>query len=169
MRRLVPFLLGAILSTGSYAASKPKTVQVDDERNGYHARLLVTTRAFDKAQHKIHVIPNGDGACTIDGKEPFGADSLFLPDIEITSMTLLLNGERIAIPRELYSDCYRPNLDPEYFSMRINHKGTGVFVFMQAGDGAITYEAVWFLSADGSHHRYVGWTASGGVLGCPLQ
>ncbi len=82
----------------------------------------------------------------------YGAESV--PRTQIKSIVWYFDGRRVNVPRWLYSDCYNPNLEPEYVKLRFGRDLQTIFITMDGADGAGAYIVVWKLRRNGRHTRF---------------
>jgi hypothetical protein len=100
---------------------------------------------FDSAHHKISKVCNDT---YIDGRRAWGTDEN-IPQKEISSLSISLNGQSISVPASEYSNLYDPNFEGFHFYLS---KTGGTLLHMMNSDGAATYDAV-FLVKDGKFRR----------------
>jgi hypothetical protein len=148
----------------SRRVNREGTAEFTASKGTHRARLVLTSRIFVPSAHRIVRTKN---CVTIDGRAPLGTDC-GVPEVEIASMRLFLDGKEIFVPKSLYSECYSPpffkeykerGLMKNYLAIKFSDDLKGVFVFLAAGDGAGVYDAIWILRKDGHHSRF---TNSGG-------
>lgn len=144
-------LLTLIASTASLAQSnKSGTFKFEKKKGTHRASVIFQTRAFAPAQHKI--TKGRDSQTIVDGRLAHGTDSN-VPNMEISSIKLFLDGTEVSIPGKLYSDCFEPNLDDASLTIRFGRDFQGVIVSMWGSDGAGGYEVVWRFRKNGYHSR----------------
>jgi hypothetical protein len=129
---------------------------VSTKRGVNTARISFRTKRFMASAHKIKQI-NNDRTNTygtwIDGRRALGTD-YSVPRTEIASVQLILNGHTIPVPMGLFSDCYEPNFEKDYFRMKLSDDGKSLVVFMMGSDAAGSYSVFWILRNDGRHSRF---------------
>ena len=117
---------------------------------GTHKALVIFhTRAFEPTKHKVKA---RNYQTIVDGRFAHGTDGN-VPNIEIESIKLLLDGTDVTIPRKHYSDCFEPSLDGSYLAIRFGRDFRSVIVTMSGSDGAGSYEVVWRFRKNGYHSR----------------
>jgi hypothetical protein len=90
----------------------------------------------------------------VNGKLALGTDGN-IPNIEIDSVKLSFDGKEIIIPKNLYANCFEPNLDERDLSLRFSRDFQSLIVTMSGSDGAGGYEVVWRFRKDGRHSRSI--------------
>jgi hypothetical protein len=119
-------------------------------KNNHTIRVIIHNAAFDPSKHKVGYDDNIGNL--VDGRVAYGAESV--PRTQIKSMVLYFDGRRVNVPRWLYSDCYNPNLEPEYVKLRFGGDLQTIFVTMDGADGSGAYIVVWKLRRNGRHTRF---------------
>jgi hypothetical protein len=107
--------------------------------------VSLASASFDPARHKISMVCNDT---YIDGRRAWGTDG-DVPNKEISSLRVSLNGQSIPVPASEYSNLYEPNF--EGFRFYLSKTG-GILLHMMNSDGAAVYDAV-FLIKNGKIHR----------------
>jgi|ERR1043165_8981429 hypothetical protein len=113
--------------------------------------IVIHNEPFDPSKHKIGY-GKRTGQNLIDGRVAYGAEAV--PRTQIKSIEFYFNGRKIKVPRWLYADCYSPNLESEYVSVRLSRDLQSALVTMWGADGAGAYGVVWVLRKNGTHSRY---------------
>jgi hypothetical protein len=126
--------------------------KLDARRGANTATVTFQTKPFQPSSHKALV--TGKGVTMIDGRYAFGTDGT-LPQTEIASMKLYINGNEISVPSRLYLDCYQPNLAAPYINVKFGNNSHIVVVSMHGGDGAAGYNVTWRLRKNGRHSRSI--------------
>lgn len=134
-------------------ASKTDAFRFEDKREGHASRLVFRTGAFDAPRHRITHGREGVRMLEVDGRVALGVDET-VPRVGIKSVEFYFDGMRVAVPRGLYSDCFDPNFEKDYFAVKNGDDGASVLVFMAGGDGAGGYQVIWVLRKDGRHSRF---------------
>ena len=144
---LVLILLG---STSAFAQSRRIGAYRFQKSKGNHTATIVIRNArFDSSKHEVAYDRNIGSL--VDGRKAFGVESI--PKTQIKSIEFYFDGKQIKVPRRLYSDCYNPNLEPQYVKMNFGTDSQHVRVVMWGADGAGAYGVVWRLRKDGKHSR----------------
>lgn len=160
MRSLI---VAALLLAGSadvLAAPVRKSFQFVSKKGGHEARVVFTTRPFDRSAHRI---TKQKGCPRIDGRAALGTDCS-IPRFEIASIGFSFDGKRVPLLKSLYQDCYEPPFKngsgqadiAGYFAVRIGDDLKSVFIFMDGGDAAGSYQVLWALKPNGKHSRFSG-------------
>ncbi len=162
----------ALLLLPTVAAGQRQNIgsfRFSDRNRNHAATLLVKTKAFSRSTHRIafaspeylkkhniQITPLREVwiVTTIDGREWFGTDGE-IPRVEIASMVVSFRGKTMAVPRNLYSDCFEPSFLKNNFIAKLNDVGDTLFVFMAGSDAAGGYQVMWILRKDGHHSRFV--------------
>ena len=148
-----------LLSTTSVAAQrapagKVGTFRFTEEKGGHTARLVFHTGAFDRSKHRITYGKRLDlTVLEVDGRMALGVDGN-MPRTEIRSVEFFFDGQRVAVPRKLYADCFEPSVGKESFAIKAGDDGGSLLVFMAGGDAAGAYQVIWVLRKDGRHSRF---------------
>ena len=138
---VVPNALGQSRRIGAYKFRASK--------KNHNVRVVITNAPFDPSKHTVSYDPNIGNL--VDGRVAYGAEAV--PTTQIKSIVLYFDGQRINVPHPLYADCYNPNLDPDYVTLRFDRDLQTVFVTMSGADGAGSYIVVWALRRNGRHTR----------------
>jgi hypothetical protein len=137
------------------ALNQTKTVgafRFSKNQAGHSAVLIVRTKQFLSSNHRIS--RDNQYQTKVDGRFAWGTDGN-IPNIEIYSMTFLLDGRKLSIPQKLFKDCYEPNLDYRFLKIRFGPQFKSVIVSMSGSDGAGGYDVVWRLESTGHHSRSI--------------
>jgi hypothetical protein len=123
MSTRLPLLLPIVALAGMMVVSlRAETTPIDG--NNHQQDWAQFDRSFDHGDEQIHVtitkIPFhaqehriSKKHWKIDGTTPIGVDGFEVsPKSGIGDFKITWNGHEIPVPRELYSDCYSPNLAP---------------------------------------------------------
>jgi hypothetical protein len=146
-------IIFSLLISGSSIVAQPDrigTFQYRRETSGHVARLIFRTRSFDSAKNKVGY--DDKIGNTVNGRKAYGAESV--PKAEITSFIVFFDGERVQVPRQLYSDCYDPNFGNEYIKLSFSRDFSKLSVSMSGSDGAGGYEVVWVIRRNGRAFRF---------------
>jgi hypothetical protein len=119
---------------------------------GHSAVVKISTKQFRNSEHRIS--QDAQYQTRVDGRRAWGTDGN-VPTIEIVSMTLVMDGRELPIPKHLFKDCYEPNLDDRFLKIRFGPQFKSVIVSMSGSDGAGAYEVVWRLMSNGHHSRSI--------------
>jgi hypothetical protein len=151
MKTFLVILLTLIGSTASLAQSNRIGTHEFEERQGSHKALVIFhTRAFEPSKHNVRKARNYQ--TIVDGRLAQGTDGN-VPNIEIDSIKLLIDGTEVPVPRKQYSDCFEPNLDGSSLTIRFGRDFQSMIVTMSGSDGAGSYEVVWRFRKNGYHSR----------------
>jgi len=151
MKPFLVILLTLAGSMASLAQSNRIGTFKFEKRQGTHKSLVIFhTRAFQPSKHRVTKTRNYQ--TIVDGRLAHGTDGN-VPDIDIGSIKLFLDGREVAIPRKQYSDCFEPNLDGSYLAIRFGRDFQSVIITMSGSDGAGSYEVVWRFRKNGYHSR----------------
>jgi hypothetical protein len=113
--------------------------------------VIIKTANFNAKEHRIAKGKQGY-VSTIDGKVPKGVDGN-LPNIELRSIAVTINGKPLAIPTNAYNDLYEPSISS--FNVYSDKKGT-IFLYMPYNsDGAGGYSVAWMFKNGRYVKRYV--------------
>jgi hypothetical protein len=149
-----PFLIILLILIGATAslaqANRIGTFRFEKKQGTHKALVIFHTRAFEPSKHKVTKARNYQ--TIVDGRMARGTDGN-VPNIEIESIKLLLDGADITIPRKQYSDCFEPSLDGSYLAIRFGRDFRSVIVTVSGSDGAGSYEVVWRFRKNGYHSR----------------
>ena len=116
---------------------------------GKSLSIVVVNQPFDKSKHKITMKKFGsedDGDAyslveKIDGKKVWGTDG-GLPNREVKSITITLDGKKFNVDKSLYSNLYQMHNHVEL----ITKKDDTYYIQQFASDGAGSYLIVWSVS-----------------------
>jgi hypothetical protein len=147
--------ISLLVNAAGGALNQPKTVgafKFSKNHAGHSAVLKIRTKQFRISEHRIS--RDAQYQTRVDGRLAWGTDGN-VPNIEIGSMTLVFDGRELSIPKNLFKDCYEPNLDDRFLKMRFGSQFKSVIVSMSGSDGAGGYEVVWRLKSNGHHSRSV--------------
>ena len=141
-----------------------------DRNRNQTATLVVKTKPFSRSSHRItfasaeylkkhniQIAPLRDVhvVTAIDGRREWLGTDGEIPRVEIASMVVSFRGKTMAVPPNLYSDCFEPTFLKDHFIAKLNDAGDTLFVFMAGSDAAGGYEVMWVLRKDGHHSRFV--------------
>ena len=151
---------GQVDEPGTYRFTEKVLFNNVGERD-LHAELVVRTKAFNQANHKITRSRPRDGqpdaspaADKIDGRVPLGTGD-GLPRVEIVSMVVNFGGVMVTVPEVLYGDCFNPNFDTDSFGTKFSDNGESMLVFMGGGEARNLYQVIWIIRKDGMHSRFI--------------
>ena len=148
MRKLLVVFVSIFLFTlNGYAQ---KTVEFVKSNSAHNVKIIVKIKPFNRKTHKIKTV---EYSTIVDGKRALGTDG-GVPRTEIESIKLVFDGKEVSIPKTLFSDCYEPNLENDYFKLKIGDDGGSVMAFMTGGDAAGSYKIFWIFRSDGKHSRF---------------
>lgn len=158
MRKLLKIFVSIFLfSLYGYAQ---KTVEFVKSNGAHNVKITVKTKPFDPRAHKADII---EYLTIIDGKRALGTDG-GVPRTEIESIRLVFDGKELSIPKSLFSDCYEPSFEKDFFKLKIGDDGKSVMVFMAGGDAAGSYQIFWVFRSDGKHSRFGSGASDAGDL-----
>ena len=150
MKSFLIILLTLIAATATWAQSTRIGAFKFEKTQGTHKALVIFhTRTFEPAKHKVKA---RNYQTIVDGRFAHGTDGN-VPNIEIRSIKLSLDGTEVAIPRKLYFDCFEPGLDGKYLTVRMGRDFQSVIISMSGSDGAGSYKVVWRFRKNGYHSR----------------
>jgi len=117
-------------------------------------KSVTITFHLDYFHSSEHVIKSENRyVVQIDGKRPLGTDG-GLPLVEMQSIDIVWAGKKVPVPKELFRDCYQPNLYyPSYWSLS-DQKDKGIVFYLEGGSGAGSYCVCWVFRKDGKHMRF---------------
>ena len=118
-------------------------------KNKHTVRVVIINAPFDSSRHKV--VHDKNIGALVDGRLAYGAEGV--PRTQIKSIALYFDGRHVNVTRWLYSDCYDPDLEPEYVKLRFGRDLQTVFVTMDGSDGAGAYIVVWHFRRNGRHTR----------------
>jgi hypothetical protein len=122
----------------------------NNDQEGYSFKFTMVIEKFDSAIHDISRVRDN----IIDGNYVYGTDGS-IPQKEIKTFSCIINGKQIPVKPEFYNRLYNPAIGYEnstlYLTAFWGSDYKSIFVFMNGGDGAGSYTAVWSLRADGKH------------------
>jgi len=147
--------ISLLVNAAGGALNQPKTVgefKFSKKHADHSAVLKIRTKQFRSSEHRIS--RDAQYQTSVDGRRAWGTDGN-VPNIEIVSMTVVIDGRELSIPKNLFRDCYEPNLDERFLQMRFGPQFKSVIVSMSGSDGAGGYEVVWQLKSNGHHSRSV--------------
>jgi hypothetical protein len=138
-----------------------RTIQGGNENQLFTVKL--SKSPFQTAGREI--TQKADGFYLINGRRPLGIASMRLPQTELSSFDVQVDGKRWTVPAQLWNDCYEPNLGkvagdathPEisYLQAWLSKDGQRLTVKMLGSDGAGAYTVTWNLRSDGNHSREI--------------
>ncbi|MEP7214200.1 MAG: hypothetical protein ABI791_14070 [Acidobacteriota bacterium] len=158
---LTPFLLLALTSSAWAQNKTVRTFQFESKSGSHTARIVFQTIRFDESKHKVLIDRNN--RTIIDGRPAFGTDAS-VPNVEVISMRLYVDGSEIHVPKHLYVDCYDPNFTSRDLRVRFDRKDPRiVIVDLHGADAAAAYTVRWHLKTKGRHTRsaYQDFSAEG--------
>jgi hypothetical protein len=155
-------MIWLLISVEAFGQNRIGDSEFSASREGHSAKVVFTVGLFDPSAHKVEGLSPCDdpGLVKIDGRQPLGARICHLPKREIRAMRLTFDKTEIDIPNELFSDCYEPPFPrsdgriSDYFELKIGDDLRSVFIFVNGGDFAGHYQALWVLRPDGKHSRF---------------
>lgn len=163
-------MLPSLLASGQ--ATRTGTIERAHTSGSHSVRVRMDIAPFNPDQHKIRyfrppTLRIGQPCAEVDGKSrPLGVDC-DLPETEIRSVAVWLNGVKLAVPTSLFRDCFNIYRESR-MAVLVSDDGTAAFVFVHGSDAAGSYEVIWVLRADGHHSRVAcptGECSGGGLLG----
>lgn len=119
---------------------------VDTLKDGSILKLGLQIKTFEPDSHQYTYLPGTDSVIeSIDGQISFGAVEA-VPDQEIDSLWMSINGTPIAIPREAYQNLYNPNLCYNELFVRAvmlypSEQQEYFYLYLYGGEGSATYMA----------------------------
>lgn len=116
--------------------------------NGQLIEIQITKKKFDQ---KAHTIEGKEYSLIIDGKKPIGTP--VTPVWEISNFTIKWDGKLIELPKELYQDCYEPNLGG--VTILPSYDGKSILLQMSGSDGAFAYDVYWVVERARIYNRYI--------------
>lgn len=143
-----------ICSISTFAQQKNNTFEFVKTEGSHTAKVVFKVKPFAHSKHKLTYSKQLDiTVLKVDGRMALGVDGN-APKIEIQSLHFYFDGKKVFIPRRLYSDCFEPNFDSDYFQLKIGDDGKSLLAFMAGSDGAGSYQVYWVLRKDGKHSRF---------------
>ncbi len=106
------------------------------------------TKRFSSSENLVEY--EGEWVSTINGLRPFGIDG-YLPNTQVSNITVTLNGKKIFVPPYLYKDLF--NVENNY---KIFKNDDAYFVQGWYSDGAGAFELVWVITENGVIQRLAG-------------
>jgi hypothetical protein len=147
-RQLFVTALAALLSLGVGETAEPDKTALDS------CSFSVTTKEFDRATHLLECYSDGETLVKIDGQPYSGTDGT-VPRREISSISLIMDGQTYALPQESFADIFEPHKDCATVC-RFVCDPTGPELELVGGDGAGAYGASWLVKpSDGTVVRKV--------------
>jgi len=136
-----------------------ETVDFKEDKWDLHAKLVITTKAFNPTLHKIiRGRPQEDAVGRsihrIDAKMPLGVTDA-PPLVEITNFVVDFDGVSVTVPKSLYGDCFNPRFDEESFGTKFSDNGKSLLIFMAGGGEKNLYQVIWIIRKDGLHSRFI--------------
>jgi hypothetical protein len=115
----------------------------DTLKTGEICHIKISTRKFIPEKNKIVKDEENDHIKSINGQIPYGGNYAF-PDREIGKFEIYINGRPLIIPRNAYSNLFKPNICEDYaFDRRIEAytsiDGKFIYVYIFGGEAAGTY------------------------------
>jgi len=147
--------ISLLVNAAGGALNQPKTIgafKFSKNHAGHSAVLKIQTKQFHSSEHRIS--QDAQYQTRVDSRLAWRTDGN-VPNIEIVSMTLVIDGRELSIPKKLFKDCFEPNLDNRFLKMRFGPQFKTVIVAMNGSDGAGGYEVVWRLAPNGRHSRSI--------------
>jgi hypothetical protein len=147
--------------------NKKYLFEFNQSKGSHSVKLFIKTKPFNPKEHKIEKIRDEKNDFTyqlIDGKNPFGVE-LSTPRIEIEFVKLVFDGKETTVEKDLFSDCYNPNLEEDYFWLKISNDGESLMTFMAGSDAGGGYQLFWIFRKDGKHSRFAQASPDGDYLG----
>lgn len=174
---LLVFAATAVSCLAEPAPFPPTKFHTIVERGGHVIGVTITSKKFDRAKHNLMISPDGEslleGHPKIDGRLPHGVDGYSIPKEEIDRFEVTWDGKPVALPRELYADCYTPVLCPvatgdDWIGNNQNKEKIGNMQVLGDGSGdavlivmrgfrwaSACYEVYWTIRRDGRHSRFM--------------
>lgn len=122
--------------------------------SGNKIEVLITQKKFYPDEHLITFKDSSDeSSALIDGKVPIGTDNSAYALTEIDSFVVKWNGNTVRISKNLYTDCYNPNVRSS--SILPSEDGHEVLIIMSGSDGGGGYTIGWLIRKNGNHKRYI--------------
>jgi hypothetical protein len=150
MKLLIAVFVLLISAVFSIAQQKKDTFEFVEQKGSQTVKLVFKTKPFVRANHKVEI----SGIRTkVDGRVGLGTDGN-VPRTEIASVRLFWNKVEIPVPKNLYADCFEPNLEADYFRLKFGDDGESLLVFMAGSDAAGGYQVFWVFRKDGKHSRF---------------
>lgn len=146
---LVAFVLLIVVVSGA-AQQKKDTFEFVKRSNSHTVRLVFKTRPFVRDNHKVEM---GKAGTKVDDCFALGTDGN-APRTESASVRFFFDGMEVSVPKNLYSDCFEPNLEADNFRIKFGDDGESLMAFMAGGDAAGGYQIYWILRKDGKHSRF---------------
>jgi hypothetical protein len=119
------------------------------EYSGNEFHFLYHLSPFDSTNRDI-VKTDGKWIVTIDGHRPWGIDG-YLPHIQLDSISVKLNGEKIQVKTENFQDLYEVTN-----SFKVIKSGRYFIVYQMNSDGAGSYDLAWVFDKTGLKQKLVG-------------
>jgi hypothetical protein len=115
--------------------------------------VKITTKQFKKTNHTLSYNKKYKSVLEkIDNVKFFGTDGN-VPKIEYFNFEIIINSQKIQLPKESYSNLYEPNI--EYTSINYDEHTERLFIQSLNSDGAGGYAVVWMFVKGKFRERFV--------------
>lgn len=143
-----PLIIKANNTSSEKSAREANILRHSKIINGQLIEIQIEKKKFDKKAHKIE---GKEYSLLIDGKEPIGTP--VIPTWEISNFIIKWNEKSIEVPKELYQDCYEPNI--RGVTLLPSQDGKSILLHMNGSDGSYTYDAYWVIESSRIYSRYI--------------
>ena len=130
-------VLAALLSLGFGQTADPDKAALET------CSFSVTTQDFHRSSHRLEFHSDGETLMKIDGQAYSGTDGT-VPKREICSISLVMDGQSYALPRESFADMFEPHKDCTTVCRLVCDSSRPEFELV-GGDGAGAYSATWLV------------------------
>ena len=150
MKYIINCFLIVLFTESLFAMHLPQVI-IQKQQKNHTFEVRVESEAFDSSQHDTSNLRNN----MINGRVAYGVDGA-LPQTQISSLSVQIDGKAVNIPPALYSQFFNPNLHYENpkslktIDAYFDHHFNSIFIFMNGGDGAGAYSVVWTIDREGN-------------------
>jgi hypothetical protein len=154
MARVIGATMALLL--GVPAAGQQHEIVRTHRADGHTVQVRIDIGPFDLQEHTVRKVQpaghSGSPCLEIDGRSQQLGTDCEVPTTEIKSLSVIFDGVKLTIPRDLYRDCFNPR-PGNSLAVQLTDDRKGAFVFFSGSDAAGSYQVVWVFSTDGRHSR----------------
>jgi hypothetical protein len=115
--------------------------------------IKIKTRQFDKKNHNLSYNKEYKNVLEkVDNVEIFGTDGN-IPKNEYLNFEIILNSQKIQLPKEAYINLFEPNLD--YTLVNYDENNNRLFIQSMNSDGAGGYAVIWMFENGKYQDRFI--------------
>ena len=118
-----------------------------------NVKIEICETKFIKEKHKLKFLKNDKSILVkIDNSQIFGTDGN-IPKNEYLNFEIIVNSQKIQLPKEAYINLFEPNLD--YTLVNYDENNNRLFIQSMNSDGAGGYAVIWMFENGKYQDRFI--------------